>query len=733
MAQGDSPSPPPEPNVEALFSVDGYLRDHQNEIKRRYGCFKDLVQHINQHEGGLNKFTKGYEYYGVHRLQDNSIVVREWAPGAEGVYLKGDFNQFMVEERYSFKSLEFGRWELKIPPKEDGSCIIPHLCKLKLVMRTKAGPLEERICPWARYVTRPKEYPIFEQVFWDPPSNQKYKFKHPHPKRPLALTIYESHVGISSWEGKVATYKEFTNNVIPRIVDLGYNCIQMMAVMEHAYYACFGYQVTSFFAASSRYGVPEDLKELVDVAHSHGITVLLDVVHSHASKNVVDGLNQFDGTNSCYFHDGARGTHDLWDSRLFNYTSWEVLRFLLSNLRMWIEEFHFDGFRFDGVTSMIYHTHGMGHGFTGHYDEYFGLNTDTESFNYLTLANFMLHSFYPDFMITVSEDVSGMPTLGRPVEDGGGGFDYRLAMGLPDMWIKLLKTTQDEDWNLDNICHTLTNRRWSEPCIAYTESHDQALVGDKTLAFWLMDKEMYTHMSIISEPSLVIDRGMALHKMLRLITIGLGGEGYLTFIGNEFGHPEWLDFPRAGNRESYHYARRQWNLVDDPSLKYRFLNNFDRDMIHLEAKYQWLASRQDLINIKEKDIQKMKSIKSASWKQTKSTEDEKKETDTFYTVFQSYISLKHNADKVVVFDRSDNLVFIFNFHPNSSYTDYKIGVKTPGTYRIVLDSDAEEYGGHKRLDHNTVFKTHNEPWHDRPCHTFVYIPTRTAIVLAKCD
>lgn len=684
-------SPPQEPNVGKLFEVDGYLRTYEQEIRRRYSCFLELIEHINANEGGLEKFTKGYEYYGVHRLPDNSIVARQWAPGAEGIYLKGDFNFWMVEDRYAFKKLEFGRWELKIPPNSDGTCVIKHLCKLKLVMRTRAGPLEERICPWARYVTRPKEFPIFEQVFWDPPTKEIYKFKNPHPKRPLALKIYESHVGICSWEGKVASYKEFTNKVIPRIVDLGYNSIQMMAIMEHAYYASFGYQVTSFFAASSRYGTPEDLRELIDVAHSYGLTVLLDVVHSHASSNVVDGLNQFDGTNSCFFHDGARGTHDLWDSRLFNYRSWEVLRFLLSNLRMWIEEYHFDGFRFDGITSMLYHSHGIAHGFTGHYDEYFGLNTDTESFNYLTLANYMLHKFYPDFLVSISEDVSGMPTLGRPVEEGGTGFDYRLAMGLPDMWIRLLKKVKDEDWDMCSIMHTLTNRRWSEPCIAYAESHDQALVGDKTIAFWLMDKEMYTNMSCSSKLTLIIDRGLSLHKMIRLITLAIGGEGYLNFIGNEFGHPEWLDFPRLGNKESYHYARRQWNLVDDPLLRYRFLNNFDRDMIHLEAKYKWLSSS------------------------------------------QNYISLRHTEDKVVVFDRADNLVFVFNFNPSKSFTDYKIGVKEPGTYRIVLDTDAAEYGGHQRLDHSTVYRTFDERWNGRPYCTYVYMPSRCGFVLAKCD
>lgn len=425
----------------------------------------------------------------------------------------------------------------------------------------------------------------------------------------------------------------------------------------------------------SRYGTPEELKRLVDAAHGLGLTVLLDVVHSHASKNSLDGLNQFDGTDSCYFHSGSRGEHSLWDSRLFNYSNWEVLRFLLSNLRWYMDEYLFDGFRFDGVTSMLYHSHGIGEGFSGDYREYFGLNVDTEALCYLMLANHMLHSLYPN-VITVSEDVSGMPALCRPVQEGGAGFDYRLGMAIPDQWIKLLKESSDEQWNINKIVHTLENRRYREKTIAYAESHDQALVGDKTLAFWLMDAEMYTHMSVTSPPSGVVDRGIALHKMIRLLTNVLGGEGYLNFMGNEFGHPEWLDFPRLGNKESYHYARRQWNLVDDNLLKYKFLGLFDKKMHELEDQYGWLGA------------------------------------DPAYT------STKHEQDKVIVCERAD-VVFIFNFHWDKSFADYKIGVHYPGEYRIVLDTDTKDIGGHGRIDHSVSIHAKQDPYNNRNCSALV--------------
>ncbi|KPM10074.1 alpha amylase-like protein [Sarcoptes scabiei] len=587
-----------EPDFEELFSLDPYLKIYESQIRYRYNQFRKLLIDIEKAEG-IDKFCHSYRDYGIHVREDNSIRCLQWAPGAQALYLRGDFNGWNQTE-YPFKRLDFGKWELIIPPDHDGMPAIKHLSKIKLVVKTISGELVDRLDPWASYVVQPSRSTgqlTYDHVFWNP--GEKFQFTAEKPAKPQSLRIYESHVGISSAEYKVTSYGEFATNMIPRIKKQGYNAIQLMAIMEHAYYASFGYQVTSFFAASSRYGTPMELKNLINVAHQNGIYVLLDIVHSHASKNVLDGLNQFDGTDSCFFHGNGRGNHDLWDSRLFNYSSWEVLRFLLSNLMWYLEEYQFDGFRFDGVTSMLYHSHGLGHGFSGNYDEYFGLNTDVEAFNYLQLANYLVHKFHPT-ALTIAEDVSGMPALCRPTENGGGGFDFRLGMAIPDMWIKLLKEFKDDDWNMGHIVHTLTNRRWQEGTVAYAESHDQALVGDKTIAFWLMDAEMYGFMSKLSPNTPIIDRGIALHKLIRLITHALemkfrhsinilkGGEAWLNFMGNEFGHPEWLDFPREGNNDSFHYARRQYNLVDDDLLRYQFLNNFDRAMNFLEQKYHWL-------------------------------------------------------------------------------------------------------------------------------------------------
>ncbi|KAM0748919.1 family 13 glycoside hydrolase [Meredithblackwellia eburnea MCA 4105] len=677
--------PVKQPSEFEVIREDPYLEPFEGAIKHRNNVFKSWVDKINQTEHGFDKFSQGYKSFGFQVLPNNDISYREWAPNAETACLIGDFNGWH-RDTHPMKKNQFGVFEIVVPAV-NGAPAIPHDSKVKISMTLPGtGERIERVPAWISRVTQDLNVsPVYDAVFWNP--QQKYKFKNARPPPPKAVKVYEAHVGISTPEQRVGTYPEFTRDILPRIKGLGYNTIQLMAIMEHAYYASFGYQITSFFASSSRYGTPEQLMELIDTAHGMGITVLLDVVHSHASNNALDGLNNFDGSDHQYFHSGGKGRHELWDSRLFNYGHHEVLRFLLSNLRYWLEEFQFDGFRFDGVTSMLYTHHGIGTGFSGGYHEYFGPGVDEEAVVYLMLANEMIHSLYPG-SLTIAEDVSGMPALCRTVQEGGVGFDYRLAMAVPDMWIKLLKeSTSDEDWDLGNICFTLTNRRWKEKNICYCESHDQALVGDKTIAFWLMDAEMYTNMSDLTALTPVIDRGLSLHKMIRLLTHALGGEGYLNFEGNEFGHPEWLDFPRAGNNSSFQYARRQFNLTEDHLLRYKYLNAFDGAMNLTEDKYQWLSSP------------------------------------------QAYISLKNESDKVIVFERG-NLLWVFNFHHSKSFTDYRVGTDWPGEYHVVLSSDDKDFGGHERIDKTVKHFTTPMEWNGRKNFMQLYLPSRTVQVFA---
>lgn len=662
----------------ALVKDDPWLEPYEKDIEDRLARCMDTISQIAIDYGSLKKFAKGYEYFGInYDKKQKGWWYREWAPAAEALYLIGDFNDWNRESHPLTKNKE-GIWELFL----DGKKALQHEQRVKV--RVVGNGLDrDRIPAYIRRAVQDPETHDFSGQIWKTKDKFEWTDKSFSLKGAGAPIIYECHTGMAQEKEGLGTYREFADNVLPRIKHLGYNTIQMMAVQEHPYYGSFGYHVSNFFAPSSRFGTPEDLKYLINEAHKLGIAVIMDIVHSHAVKNISEGLNDFDGSDDQYFHPGGRGEHSGWDSKLFNYGKREVQRFLLSNVLYWLKEFHFDGFRFDGVTSMLYFHHGEGVSFD-HYDKYFRDGVEWDAITYLQMANELIHQVRPD-ALSIAEDMSGMPGSCREVKDGGLGFDYRLGMGIPDYWIKLLKHKQDEDWNIHEMWHTLTNRRWKEKTIAYSESHDQALVGDKTLAFWMMDKEMYWHM-MADDENPVIDRGIALHKMLRLFSAVLGGEGYLNFMGNEFGHPEWIDFPREGNNWSYKYARRQWSLVDDPKLKYRYLNEFDKAMIEVM-----------------------------------------RDSNVLHALPAAQLNMD-TINQTIIFERA-NLIFAFNFHVSNSIPDYKFFVHNPGTYEVILNSDEKQFGGHDRVDSNVVHHTLEDDYGNS--HLSVYLTNRTVLVLRK--
>ncbi len=656
-----------------ILEFDPYLAPFEKDLDLRTELYLSKRDNLLSGYKKIKNFANGHKYFGFHRTR-TGWVYREWAPAADEMYLTGDFNNWDIESCPMTK-LENGVFEVHLKGKN----------ALKTGQKVQAivissGQILRRIPLYAtRVVQDPQTY------LWCAEIEDTYE-KFPWTDKDFVPEktpfIYECHIGMAQEKGAVGTYSEFTENVLPRIKKLGYNTIQIMAIMEHPYYGSFGYQVSNFFAASSRYGSSRDLKKLINTAHKMGIAVLLDVVHSHAVRNTNEGLNEFDGTVYQFFHEGEKGNHSAWGTKLFNYAKNEVLHFLLSNLKYWMEVFHFDGFRFDGVTSMLYHDHGLESAFTN-YNMYFSMNTDTDAVTYLQLANELIHEINPN-AVTIAEDMSGMPGMCLPIQDGGIGFDYRLSMGVPDLWIKTIKECTDDGWDIGKLWHELTNRRAQEKNIGYCESHDQALVGDKTIMFRLCDAQMYTGMNKFGG-NIVVDRGIALHKMIRLITASLAGEGYLNFMGNEFGHPEWIDFPREGNGWSYHYCRRQWSLVDNPDLRYRELNDFDEAMIKL---------------LKEEDLLALSPEN--RW--------------------------LHQDDKVLIYTKGDT-VFIFNFHPTKSFDGYFVPVGKAGTYNVVLSSDDGRFGGFSRVDTSAEYETFTTPigWVGFKC----YLPNRTAIVLKK--
>ncbi len=662
-----------------IIKHDPWLEPFKGAIEGRHNDVINKERELTQACGSLTEFANAHEYFGLHRTQRGGWVFREWAPGATAITLVGDFSNWKPMKKFELRRLpgSDGVWETRLRPSD-----IHHGQHYKMIVEWPGGS-GERIPAYARHVVQDENTKLFSAQVWAPEHPYEWKIEKFEPDtRPLM--IYECHIGMAQQREGVGTYREFRENVLPRIAADGYNAIQIMAIQEHPYYGSFGYHVSSFFAASSRFGTPEELKELIDAAHERGIAVIMDIVHSHAVKNEVEGLGRLDGTYNQYFYGDGRREHPAWDSLCFDYGKNEVLHFLLSNCKYWLEEFHFDGFRFDGVTSMLYYNHGLGQAF-GSYDDYYNGGQDTNAITYLTLANLLIHQVNPR-AITIAEEMSGMPGLAIPFKDGGIGFDYRMAMGIPDYWIRLLKEKRDEDWHPTSIFWELTNRRADEKTVSYVESHDQALVGDKTVIFRLIDKEMYWHM-MVGDNDMTVARGMALHKMLRLVTAATINGGYLNFMGNEWGHPEWIDFPREGNGWSYKYARRQWELVDRDDLKYKYLNAFDNAMVELiGGTYNFQAL--PVVKLWEKD-----------------------------------------DDQVLAFRRG-NLVFVFNFSPSRSFTDY--GVLTePGEYNVVLSSDSPRFGGYGNIDESVAHFTVPDPLYSPLGLGWLklYLPARSAQVL----
>lgn len=643
----------------ALVKNDPWLEPVAEGVWMRQERYRQRLKQLKNDFGSLIRFADGHKYFGINYDKDRKgWVYREWAPGAFDLHLIGDFNDWDYHS-HPMKKDQFGVWEIFLPEKEYKDRFT-HGSKIKVLVDGANGRYE-RIPAYIRRVIQDESTRNFSGQLW---FGKPYDWEGV--KSPLAgikdLLIYECHPGMAQEKLGVGTWNEFTEHILPRIKAAGYTAIQLMAVMEHPYYGSFGYHVSNFFAPSSRFGTPEDLKNLVKAAHQMGLVVIMDLVHSHTVKNYLEGINAFDGTDFQYSHGGERGNHPHWDSKIFDYGKTEVLRFLLSNVKYWMQEFHFDGFRFDGVGSMMYFHHGN----AGNFDQwkYFTDGVEFDAVTYLQLANKLIHSINPS-AISIAEDVTGMPGLTSPQRDGGIGFDYRLGMGIPDFWVETLRSKRDEDWSVHDIWNVLNNRKPEVKTVAYCESHDQSLVGDKTIAFWLMDKEMYFHMQV-DDNHPVIERGIALHKMIRLVTIALGGQAYLNFIGNEFGHPEWVDFPREGNNWSHWYARRQWSLVDNPNLKYKFLAAFDKAMLKLVAEHNILHSG-----------------------------------------YGTQLNMDEN-NKSLVFEKA-GLIFVFNFHVYNSIPDYEFVVPEPGTYNIVLNSDNSAFGGWGRIDENIDYFTFTNP------------------------
>lgn len=664
-----------------LVAKDPWLEPAEKEIVRRYEHFKTTLEGLKLTWGSLLKFADAYHYFGIHYdKQKKGWIYREWAPKAQDLYLFGDFNEWQQYSHRMTKGKD-GIWEIFLDGKTYKDRFT-HESRIKVMVHSDQG-FQERIPSYILRMIQDKDSANFSGQVWLPPEKFNWQGDWFDITRLKELLIYECHVGMAQEKEGIGGFREFADHILPYIKKSGYNTLQLMAIAEHPYYASFGYHVSNFFAVSSRFGTPEELKYLIRLAHQQGMAVIMDIVHSHSVKNLNEGLYLFDGSDEQYFHRGERGNHPHWDSKCFNYGKREVMQFLLSNLKFWLKEFHFDGFRFDGVTSMLYFDHGYRESWD--LEGYFLRDVEWDAITYLQLANKLIHSINPH-AVTIAEEVSGMPGICRPVYEGGFGFDYRLGMAIPDYWFRLLKEKQDEEWDIHEMWHIMNDRLPDVKTVAYCESHDQALVGDQTLAFRLMQSSIYFHM-LKKDSDLLVDRGLALHKMIRLFTIALGGQAWLNFMGNEFGHPDWIDFPREGNNWSFKYARRMWSLVENHDLKFHFLGAFDKAMLNLASEFDLLNSG------------------------------------------YGHSLMMDEKNKTIVFEKN-RLIFIFNFHVTNSIPDYAFIIPEPGDYNIILNTDDREFGGHGRIDKNSVIVSQfNET--DHLNRLLVYNTNRTAFVMKK--
>ena len=672
--------------VLAMVERDEWLQPVADKIADRHERYLKRMAAIEVQAGSIVDYANGYRYYGWQ--WDDTLSgwwFREWLPEAYDVFIFGDFNSWQRTQLRLEKDRN-GVWSIFLPEAMYGH-LLQHGSLYKLHVHGANG-WHDRIPAYATRVVQDEVTKNYTAQFWNPEKPYKWHDKKFDASKLGDLLIYEAHVGMAQEEAKVGTYNEFTKKILPRIKEAGYNAVQLMAIAEHPYYGSFGYHVANFFAPSSRFGTPEELKKLIDTAHKMGIAVIMDLVHAHYVKNMNEGILDLDGSGHHYSKAGEAGYQQYWDSMIFDYGKGGVEHFLLSNVKYWLDEFHFDGFRFDGVTSMLYYHRGY-IDFDSR-EKFFDEGVDLDAVTYLTLANRLVHDFRPK-ATTIAEDVSGMPGVCCKIEDGGVGFDYRLGMAIPDFWIKMLKDTPDEEWNIWEMWSILTNRLPSVKTVAYAESHDQALVGDKTIAFRLLDKLMYDSMDRKTE-NLVVDRGMALHKMIRLITITCGGEAYLNFMGNEFGHPEWIDFPREGNGWSCQHARRIWSIRDNEELRYGLLAEFDKAMIELVKENRILSDG------------------------------------------YPYNLMMDEQNKTMVYSHRD-LIFVLNWHSTASIPDYEIPLHEAGKYELLLSSDEERFGGHARHQEGQEYFSFNVEGEDGTLYPRlkIYNTSRTALVLRKVD
>ena len=615
-----------------LFAVSGKRGRHMEKKEERPWC---MITEMDQYLFGQGTHYEIYKKLGAHLTEyegEKGVYFAVWAPHAKGVRVVGEFNCW-GSDGYRMNRLEpLGIYEVFVPGLEEG-------CMYKYLIETEKGDYLYKADPFAFYAEkRPGTASRVADISGFTWHDDRWMTKRAGWNAAESpMSIYEVHPG--SWkrhpheedEDGFYNYRELAAELTEYIKKMGYTHIELMGIAEHPFDGSWGYQVTGYFAPTSRYGTPEDFQYMIDYFHKHNIGVILDWVPAHFPRDA-HGLANFDG-EALYEHpDSRRGEHPDWGTKIFNYEKSEVRNFLIANALFWLGEYHVDGLRVDAVASMLYLDYGKQDG--QWLPNKYGGNENLDAVWFFKHLNSIVHGRGDGSMI-IAEESTAWPGVTKDVDDGGLGFTFKWNMGWMNDFLEYMKL--DPYFRKDNH-----NKMTFAMSYAYSENYILVLSHDEVV---------HLKCSMLNKMPGYLDDKFANLKAGYTFMFGHPGKK-LLFMGNEFAQlQEWSE------------ARElDWFLLKED--RHLHMQNYVRALLQLYKKYRCLYELDD-------------SWDGFQWINA---------DDSYRSIF-SFVRYSKTKRK--------NLLFVMNFTPMER-PDYRVGVPKKKKYELVLDSDAEEYGGSGR-------------------------------------